>query len=142
MKKFNFKINNHSYAVDIVDADNNLATVDVNGILYEVEVEQDLKPAKSKLPRKDFVPSADFLPPAKTYTAENSSGIIRSPLPGKVIDIAVNVGDKITIGQTVICIEAMKMENNIRTDRDGIVKRIRTQQGDVVIEGELLMEIE
>jgi glutaconyl-CoA/methylmalonyl-CoA decarboxylase subunit gamma len=142
MKKFNFKINNHSYAVGIVDVDSNIATVDVNGILYEVEVEQELKPAKSKLPRKDFVPSADLLPPVKTYAAENSSGIIRSPLPGKVIDIAVNLGDKVTIGQTVICIEAMKMENNIRTDRDGIVKRIRVQTDDVVIEGRLLMEIE
>jgi biotin carboxyl carrier protein len=142
MKKFNFKINDHSYAVDIIDVDKNAATVDVNGILYEVEVEQVLKSAKSILPRKDFVLSADSLPQVKTYVAENSSGIIRSPLPGKVIDITVKAGDKVTTGQTVICIEAMKMENNIRTDRDGIVKAIRVQTDDVVIEGKLLMEIE
>jgi biotin carboxyl carrier protein len=141
MKKFNFKINDHSYAVDIIDVDKNAATVDVNGILYEVEVEQVLKSAKSILPRKDFVPSADS-PQVKTYVAENSSGIIRSPLPGKVIDITVKAGDKVTTGQTVIRIEAMKMENNIRTDRDGIVKAIRVQTDDVVIEGKLLMEIE
>jgi len=142
MKKFNLKINDHSYSVDILSMDSNAATVDVNGILYEVEVEKELKPSKAILPRKDFVPSSNSLPPVKTYTAENSTGIIRSPLPGKVIDIAVNVGDKVTIGQTVICIEAMKMENNIRADRDGVVKAICVQEGNVVIEAELLMEIE
>jgi biotin carboxyl carrier protein len=142
MRKFNFKINSHSYTVDILSIGTDVATVDVNGILYEVEVEEKLKPAKKILPRKDFVPSADTLPPVKTYKAENSTGIIRSPLPGKVIDIAVKTGDKVTTGQTVICIEAMKMENNIRTDRDGTVKTIRVQTGDVVVEGCVLMEIE
>lgn len=142
MKKFNFKINDHSYSIDILSVDANAATVDVNGILYEVEVEQELKPSKTVLPRKDFVPSANSLPPVKTYTAENCTGIIRSPLPGKVIDIAVNIGDKVTTGQTVICIEAMKMENNIRSDRDGTIKTICVPAGAVVVEGELLIEIE
>jgi biotin carboxyl carrier protein len=63
-------------------------------------------------------------------------------LPGKVIDIAVNVGDRVTTGQTVICIEAMKMENNIRADKDGIIKTVSVQAGAIVIEGELLIEIE
>jgi biotin carboxyl carrier protein len=142
MRKFNFKINNNSYSVDILSVDSNAATVDVNGILYEVKVEQELKPAKNIIPRKDFVPSADILPHKKIYRADSSTGIIRSPLPGKVIDISVKTGDKVSTGQTVICIEAMKMDNNIRTDRDGTVKTIRVQTGDVVIEGECLMEIE
>ena len=142
MRKFSFKINNRSYTVDILSVDTNTATIDVNGILYDVDIEQELKPAKKIVPRTDFVPSPDNLSPIKTYRAENSTGIIRSPLPGKIIDIAVKVGDKVTTGQTVICIEAMKMENNIRTDRDGTVKAIRQQTGDVVLEGELLMEIE
>lgn len=142
MRKFSFKINNHSYTVDILSVDTNAATVDVNGILYDVDIEQELRPAKKIVPRIDFVPSSDTLSPTKTYRAENSTGVIRSPLPGKIIDIAVKVGDKVTTGQTVICIEAMKMENNIRTDRDGTVKAIKQQTGDVVLEGELLMEIE
>jgi biotin carboxyl carrier protein len=142
MKKFNLKINDHSYSVDILSMDSNAATVDVNGILYEVEVEKELKPSKAILPRKDFVPSSNTLPRVKTYAADNSTGIIRSPLPGKVIDIAVNVGDRVTTGQTVICIEAMKMENNIRADKDGIIKTVSVQAGAIVIEGELLIEIE
>lgn len=141
MRKFNFKINNHAYSVDVLSVDTNVATVDVNGILYEVEVEQ-AKPAGTILPRMDFVPSADTLPPVKTHGTENSTGIVRSPLPGKVFDIKVGIGDRVTTGQTVICIEAMKMENNIRTDRDGIVKAISVQMNDVVIEGQLLLEIE
>lgn len=142
MRKYNFKINEHFYSVNILSVDNDIATVDVNGILYEVEVQEELKPVKIVVPRKDFVLSADIFPSAKTYQAENSTGILRSPLPGKVIDILVKVGDRVIVGQKLICIEAMKMENNIRTDYSGTVKAIHFQTNDIVAAGEVLIEVE
>lgn len=142
MRKFDFKINEHSYLVSILGIDNNTATVDVNGILYEVEVEQDLKRNKMPSSRKDFVPSLNALSSGKSYSEMGSSGIIRAPMPGKIFDLPVKVGDRVSIGQTVICIEAMKMENNIRTDRNGIVKSINVQTNDVVTEGAFLLEVE
>lgn len=143
MKNFKFKIDNRSYAVDIVNVNEKTATVNVNGVLYEVEVDKKLKAAKPVMPRKDFVPSTDTASSAvKPGKSENGNTIIRSPLPGKVIDISVKVGDKVIPGQAVICIEAMKMENNIRTDKEGVVKVIHVEASAIVVDGDALIEIE
>lgn len=144
MKNFKFKVDNRPYVVDIVQIGNKMATVNVNGILYEVELEQKSKlvkvPADS---RKDFVPSTDTPPhTVRTEKSENGNTIIRSPLPGRVIDIMVKEGEMVSIGQTVVCIEAMKMENNIRTDKEGIVRNLNVQINDAVMDGNVLLEIE
>ena len=54
----------------------------------------------------------------------------------------VNVGDKVAMGQTLVVLEAMKMENNIDADRAGVVKQISVQQGATVMEGDTLIIIE
>jgi glutaconyl-CoA/methylmalonyl-CoA decarboxylase subunit gamma len=141
MKNFKFKIDNRSYAVDIVNVNDKTATVNVNGVIYEVEVDKKLKTARPVMPRKDFVPSTDITP-ARTDKADNGKTIIRAPLPGKIVDVMVKVGDKVSVGQTVICIEAMKMENNIRTDKEGVVAAVHVEANVAVMDAEVLIEIE
>ncbi len=51
-------------------------------------------------------------------------------------------GDPIKLGQTVLCLEAMKMENNINADKDGIVKSVQILKNDTVLEGDILIELE
>ena len=140
MKNFKFKIDNRSYAVDIVNINEKTATVNVNGVIYEVEVDKKLKTAKPVMPRKDFVPSTDVAPPKPKI--ENGKTFVRAPLPGKIVEVMVKVGDKVSIGQTIICIEAMKMENNIRIDREGVVTAIKVEANVTVTDGEILLEIE
>jgi len=143
MKNFKFKVNNRSYAVDIVEVHEKTATVNVNGVIYEVEVDKKLKATKPVMPRKDFVPSTDIAPAtAKADKALDGKTIIRAPLPGKIVDVPVKVGDKVSVGQTVICIEAMKMENNIRTDKEGIVTAVNVEANVAVADGQVLIEIE
>jgi glutaconyl-CoA/methylmalonyl-CoA decarboxylase subunit gamma len=144
MKNFKFKIDDKPYAVDIVNVSDKIATVNVNGVQYEVEVEQELKTTKTPtLVRQDAVPSTDTPPsPARVPKPKNGNAALRSPLPGKVIDILVKVGDKVSIGQTVVCIEAMKMENSIKTDHEGIVTAINVEKNGIVVEGDVLVEIE
>ena len=67
---------------------------------------------------------------------------VKSPLPGTVLAIEVKVGDRVTTGQTLLVLEAMKMENNIDADRGGVVKEISVQQGATVMEGDNLIVIE
>lgn len=67
---------------------------------------------------------------------------IKCPLPGTVLSINVKVGDTIATGQTLVILEAMKMENNIDADRAGVVKQIFVQQGATVMEGDNLILIE
>ena len=67
---------------------------------------------------------------------------ITAPLGGKIIKINYKVGQKINKGDILLLIESMKMENEIRIHFDGIIKQILVKEGDRVIEGELLMELE
>lgn len=143
MKNFKFKIDNRSYAVDIVNVNEKTATVNVNGVIYEVEVDKKLKTAKPIMPRRDFVPSTDMTPStAKADNLLNRKTIVRAPLPGKIVEVMVKVGDRVSIGQTIICIEAMKMENNIRIDREGVVTAVNVEANVAVTDGEILLEIE
>ncbi len=143
MKNFKFKIDDNAYDVDVVSVKDKIAKVNVNGVLYEVEMEQEVITTKTPtLVRQDVVPSTDTPPPAKENLSKNGTGAaLRSPLPGKIIDIMVKVGDVVAVGQTVVCLEAMKMENNIKTDRPGTVTSISIQKGDIVVEGSVLLEI-
>ncbi len=67
---------------------------------------------------------------------------MKCPLPGTVLGVKVAVGDTVTAGQTLLVLEAMKMENNIDADRGGVVKEILVQQGATVMEGDNLIVIE
>lgn len=142
MKNFKFRIDNRTYAVDIVNVHEKTATVNVNGVIYEVEVDKKLKTAKPVMPRRDFVPSTDVVPTAKADKTLSGKTIIRAPLPGKIVDVLVKVGNKVSVGQTVICIEAMKMENNIRIDKEGIVTAVNVEANVAVTDGQILIEIE
>ncbi|MCK9616954.1 MAG: acetyl-CoA carboxylase biotin carboxyl carrier protein subunit [Lentimicrobiaceae bacterium] len=145
MKNFKFKINNKQYDVEIISIDDNLAKVNVNGTTYEVEVDRQLKTTKTPtLVRSVAIPSTDSIP----QTARTSSpatakggGAIKSPLPGIILEVCIKVGDKVSIGQKIVSLEAMKMENNINSDIDGTVSAIHVQKSDSVLEGDLLIEI-
>lgn len=143
MKNFKFKIDDKSYAVDVVNVGDKTAVVTVNGVQYEVEMQQEIKPSKTPtLVRHDAIPATDTPPPVRFPKPKDGSAELRSPLPGKVIDVMVKVGDKVSVGQTVFCIEAMKMENNIKTDHAGTVTEVKVQKNDVVVEGDVLVVIE
>lgn len=145
MNNYKFKIADTAYNVDIVSIENTIAKVNVNGELYQVEVEQQLRTTKTPtLTRLMAVPSTDSTPSiAKTVGPATlaPAGLITSPLPGKVLDIFVKQGDIVTIGKTIVCLEAMKMENNINSDRQGTVVAVHVQKGDTVLEGDKLVEL-
>ena len=67
---------------------------------------------------------------------------MKSPLPGVILDIKIKEGDTVKRGQTIIILEAMKMENNINANKDGKVAEIKVNKGDSVLEGTDLVIIE
>ncbi len=145
MNNFKFKIQDKAYAVEILSLENSLARISVNGEIYQVDVEQQIKTTKTPtLTRLENIPSTESVPSlAKTagHPVVKPAGLISSPLPGKVLDIFVKPGDIVSIGQTIACLEAMKMENNINSDRAGIVTALHAQKGDTVLEGDPLIEL-
>ncbi|MEL7586676.1 MAG: biotin/lipoyl-containing protein [Prolixibacteraceae bacterium] len=145
MKKFKFKINGTQYETEIINVEDNLVDIEVNGTSYQVEVEKDIKTSKTpKLVRPVAVPSTDSHPAAaKTASpsAPKGAGNIKSPLPGVILDIFVREGDTVQRGQKLLMLEAMKMENNIEADKPGKVISILKSKGDAVMEGDVLIII-
>ena len=143
MKKFKFTINGNDYETEIRNIEDNIAEVDVNGTVYSVEIKQEIKTPKTpKLVRTQAVPSADY-DTKKTNNPSDAKGVgnIKAPLPGTILEIFVKVGDRVKVGDKLIVMEAMKMENNINSDKEGIVSAIKIQKGDTILEGTVLIEI-
>ena len=149
MKEYKYKINGNAYKVTIGDIEDNIANVEVNGTHYKVEMEEKekqpkvVKPAQPAavrpLPNSPTAPTTPVVKPAAPSTGKSA---IKSPLPGVILDIKVNVGDTVKKGQNVLILEAMKMENNINADKDGTVTAINVSKGDSVLEGNDLLIIE
>lgn len=146
MKEYKYTINGNKYTVTVGDIEENIAHVEVNGTPYKVEMEK--APAPKKVIRPVVAAAAAKTAPEPTTKvnkpAAKSAGknAIKSPLPGVILQIKVNVGDEVKRGQVLMILEAMKMENNIPSDRDGKVVAINVSKGDSVLEGTDLIVIE
>ncbi len=151
MKKYSLKINGNQYEVKIDDINESstLAHVTVNGTKYDVEI-QGGKAAPVKKPQIVSAPEATGLSVTpKTPIATKPAAVpaatgakVTCPLPGTVIAINVKEGDTVAAGQTLLVLEAMKMENNIDAERGGVVKQILVATGATVMEGDVLIVIE
>lgn len=145
MKEYKYKINGNLYKVAIGDIDNGVAEVEVNGTPYKVELEQ-----KAATTIKVATPKPAAAPRtatgekviAKAVPAAAAGGTaVKAPLPGTVLDINVTVGQEVKAADTVVILEAMKMENAIKAGVDGKVASISVAKGDAVLEGAVLVTI-
>lgn len=66
---------------------------------------------------------------------------VKSPLPCSIFKLLVAEGDTVKLGQKLMIIEAMKMENNILAEKDGVVQKINVKAGDTVLQNDVLMTI-
>ncbi len=142
MKEYKYKINGNNYTVAVGDIADKYAQVEVNGVPYKVELEQ-AAPVKVNTPKASPAPrTASGEKVIAPRPAATGKGSVVSPLPGVVTSINVKVGDTVKASDTVIMLEAMKMENSIRAGRDGRVASVNVNQGDSVLEGAVLITIE
>ena len=153
MNDYSLKINGHNYSVQIDDVNeaSTVAHVVVNGVDYEVEIEgakastvskPQVAPAPKSANSAMITPSSATPSPRIAAAAPSSGYSVKCPLPGTVLSVKVAAGDTIAAGQTLVVLEAMKMENNIDADRGGVVKQVLVQQGATVMEGDVLIVIE
>ncbi len=150
MKDYSLKINGHKYSVQVNDLneESKMAKVVLNGVSYDVEIDgistvhPMVKPqvARSTQYATNVTPAlVESTPVAPTHTGAGQA--VRSPLPGTIVGVNVKVGDKVNVGDTLLILEAMKMENNIDADFGGVVKEISAKAGATVMEGEILVVI-
>jgi len=145
MKNYKLKINGNDYNVDINEVEGQDIKLNVNGTDYVVTVDQEMKPTRKPVARPAAAPTAQVAPAAggavQKSNAPAAGNKVTTPLPGTILDVYVNVGDTVKSGQTVVLLEAMKMENNIEADCDGTVKEVKVRKGDSVLEGDVLVVI-
>lgn len=144
MKEYKYKINGNLYKVAVGDIDNNVAQVEVNGTPYTVELEKKEAVTVVNKPRPSAAPRTETGAKVISKPAASMSGGygIKAPLPGVVLSINVKAGDVVKASDTVIVLEAMKMENAIHAGRDGKVASVNVNAGDSVLEGNVLITLE
>ena len=146
MKEYKLKINGNDYNVAINSTKGNIADVTVNGVSYQVEMENAMQAAPAAAPVQAAQQTAAPVqkPAAAPAPAAKPSGEgrpVTSPLPGVIIEISVQEGDTVAAGQKVAVLEAMKMENEIQADRAGVVTKVNASKGDSVLEGAAIVTI-
>ncbi|MBR4367231.1 MAG: biotin/lipoyl-binding protein [Bacteroidaceae bacterium] len=142
MKEYKYKIKGVPYEVKIKDIEGNIAKVEVNGIDFDVEMEKPIAQPQPVVRAVQAPVKTVEAPKAQQETVSAGVYALRSPLPGTVVDIKVAVGAAVKKGQTLVVLEAMKMENNLDSERDGKVTEIKVNKGDAVMEGTILITIE
>lgn len=143
------KVNDTDYNVCVGDFDENgVKSFTVNNKLYQVEIERD----------SDGYPIAVYVDGEHYGTsllkidnlfyfkekplASSSSGIVKSFIPGNIKKIYNRLNDRVKEGDIILIHEAMKMENEIRAPKSGIIKAIGVKEGENILAGHLLFEIE
>lgn len=144
MKEYKFKINGKDFHVAVNGISGTKADVTVNGVNYDVELENAVAPVQQAAP----VQTAPVAPvaaapkaPAAASAPATGGKVITSPLPGVIISVDVKEGSVVKRGQKVAVIEAMKMENDILADADGTVTAVHVSKGDTVAEDAKIVTI-
>ena len=157
MAKYQYTVKGVDYEVEIQDIEGNIANVTVNGIPFEVEMKQPVKAGKQKVKlseerraegseerrvksEESNSSSASAASTSSAPTAAAGKPVV-APLPGTINEIKVKVGDKVNAGDTVVILEAMKMQNNIEAETSGTITSINVNKGDAVMEGDTVVTI-
>ncbi len=121
--------------------------ITVNGNVYDVQVEETNR-ASAPTPAKATATATPSAAPASAPAtgsapapATGSGTKVPAPMPGTVLDIKVNVGDKVSANQVVAILEAMKMENDIVTPVAGTVTAVNASKGQTVNSGDALITV-
>ena len=139
MKSFKFLIHGTEFNVDVTGIEANVASIEVNGTKYDVQIEQEIKRSKTPKLLRPVVSRAPK--PVIDKKEKGSSTPVKAPLPGNILSIAVKPGDIIKKGQLLLIMEAMKMENQVLAEKEGVVESIKVEPGQGVLQGDVLLEL-
>ena len=141
MKKFKFTIKGNEYDVEIKNFEDDVAKIEVNGTKYEVEVHQEVKTTKTPTLVRPRV-TVDRKDSKIKKTVSNRAYTLKAPLPGSIFKLLKQEGDEVKKGETIMIMEAMKMENNIQSEKEGKIVSLKVKEGDAVLQNDILAEIE
>ena len=134
--KYQVRIDQHTYQVEIDDLNKRPITARVEGETFEIWPEEPLSlPVIARPPAPAPLPSA-----APVYRPAGNFAGLTAPIPGTIVSVAVRPGDRVSAGQPLLVLEAMKMKNLIKASRAAQVAAVAVQPGDQVTQGQRLIE--
>ena len=142
MRTYSYNVNGAQYDVTIESIQGQKAKLNVNGVAFDVEM-LGTPLTEGQLPAVEATAApAAAAPAAPAAKGEAGAGTpVKAPLPGVVTKVLVSTGQAVKKGDTVVVLEAMKMENNITAECDGSVTGVCCAAGDSVMEGTTLVTI-
>ena len=145
MASKNYKINiaGKTYDVEVGDISKSPVEVSVNGTVYQVEIPESagdrVSGVQGTLASKPVVAAAAVSRPSIPDSLDD--GVVRSPMPGRILSVNISAGDTVNKGQPIFILESMKMENTIASSIDGTVTSVHVAVSDSVQHGQTLAEI-
>jgi len=142
--KQSITVNGKTYEVEIGDLMASPVEVTVNGKKYSVEMDFSSGVPAPAAPAAPVAAAPVAAPvraakPAPAPVAAGSGDDVRAPMPGTILNVAVKPGDKVTTGQTLCFLEAMKMKNAIKSPREATIAGVEVTDGQKVTFGEVLV---
>jgi len=139
MKTYKLTINNEKYDARIIEYSPTHAKININGTDYLVQIEDDKIHNVPKLASQEKA-----VPMAPSFFSGNElgSGEVRAPIPGVIVSIPVSEGQEVKRGQTIIILEAMKMQSEIASPVDAKIGKIYVKERSPIQEGDLMMTLE
>ncbi|WP_290901706.1 biotin/lipoyl-containing protein [Ferroglobus sp.] len=139
MGVYKVKVDGRELVANVERISANKFKVEVAGKVVEVELES----KKFELPEVKHVLIHEFHETKREIGKIQSSGnAVTATIPGTVVKLLVSEGEKVKLGDPLLILEAMKMENEIVSPKDGVVKEIRVREGERVETGQVLMVID
>ncbi len=146
-RRYKITVDGTSHEVEVGDVAASPVRVNVDGVDYDVEVPG--KPARGATPAQPSAPTrpiarptAPASPTTPAPTPGAGANAMTAVMPGRVLSVAVSVGDSVSRGDLICVIEAMKMEQQIGANRDGVISAVHVSGGDSVAHGQTLVEFE
>ena len=139
--KYNVEIDGQTYQVEITDLQARPITAVVDGERFAVWPEEEKTVTQSDQPTPEMAVMADAPAPKAPVPSTTSAGgnELTAPLPGVIVAILVQPGDTVSRGQELVTLEAMKMKNAIKSQRDGTIATVAVSVGDQVAHGQTLV---
>ena len=145
-RRYRITIRGTPYEVEVGDISASPVTVTVDGVDYEVDL-PGAPERRAEAPRVRPAAAPRAAPaiasqPRPAVSNQAGEGVVRAMMPGRVVSVNVNQGDRVENGQSVLVIESMKMEQTIAAPQAGTVRAVHVQAGDAVQHGQTLIELE